>query len=122
MFRWASRTWRGVSPHERQALLTGRGSPVRPGIMESVITGTDPGSMLRVYRKQIPAGEGVTLRCWTDHIRRHWSNHEEMMKWSKRERVFGLEIPEAYGGLGYSPFFHVRFLRRLASIDITDCP
>ena len=51
-----------------------------------------------------------------------WEDHdlpEEAWDFIKRERFFGMIIPEAYGGLGFSPYAHSEVVRKIATRSVS---
>ncbi|RMH59534.1 MAG: acyl-CoA dehydrogenase [Zetaproteobacteria bacterium] len=54
------------------------------------------------------------LDDWDIH-QRHHDLPEEVWRYLKRERFFGLIIPKAYGGLGFSAYAHSRVVQAIAS-------
>jgi len=113
MYSWALRVWRGVSVHERQALLAGGSRAAGGGLMDGVIGGRRM-DMRKWAPCALTSAESELLDRWTSEWR---AGETPIREWVRRERVFGLEIPKEHGGLGLSPLFHSRFLRRLATMD-----
>lgn len=51
-----------------------------------------------------------------------WEDHdlpEKAWDFIKRERFFGMIIPEAYGGLGFSPYAHSEVVRKIATRSVS---
>ena len=44
---------------------------------------------------------------------------EEAWEFIKRERFFGMIIPEAYGGLGFTPYAHSEVVRKIATRSVS---
>jgi len=114
MYRWAKRIWGTISVHERQALLSGgTGGRRSESLMDRLMMGRSPDKewLRSKTRVVLSDDESERLERWTA------ADLGGISGWAGKERAFGLEVPREYGGLGLSPLFHARFLRRLATVD-----
>lgn len=116
MYSWAVRIWRGIAPHEKQMLLSGSSSADGTNLMNHLLKGSSAVRAIpSIHKPALSDDEQDTLRRWSEDLRQLPSS--SLTGWARREAVYGLEIPREYNGKGFSPLFHARWLRRLASWD-----
>jgi len=118
MFSWAKQVWSSLSPVEKQALrISKRSSVKKPSVYETIVQGKSRTDLWRSLQPPLFShGDYTRIQRWKRHLLMIHTD-TEMKEWTRKERVFGLEIPQEWTGLGASPYFHSKVLRLLASND-----
>lgn len=119
MFRWATKVWKTISEHEKQSLLRnakiGHSRP-KAYAFDHLCNGRKL-DLSQLKPAQLSKVEELQLNMWTQELSTKWKNESVIKKYITSEGMYGLEIPREYEGLGFSPYFHSRFLRRLVCLD-----
>lgn len=114
MYRWARKIWSTIAPHERQVLMRSK-KPTTQGFYDCLIAGRLP-SCTNYPPAVLTPDELRLLVSWKDKASQSLENGQ-MGMFASHQKMYGLEIPQQWGGIGGSPYFHSRVLRWLSTID-----
>ena len=121
LFAWARRALPAMSDTEREALEAGdvwwdaelfTGSPDWRKLLAT------PPARLTAAEQTFLDGPVEELCRQLDDWRINWEWRDlppEIWDYLKRQRFFGMIIPEAYGGLGFSAFAHSEVVRKIST-------
>lgn len=121
IFRWAKKVLPGLSETEREAINSGsvwwdaelfKGKPDW-----KVLTETKAPRLIPAEQAFLE-GPCEELCGMVDEWAINWEQGdlaERVWEFIKREKFFGMIIPERYGGLGFSAFAHSEIVRRISS-------
>jgi len=121
IFNWARKALPGLSETEREAINSGsvwwdaeifKGNPDW-----KVLTGAEA-PKLTAAEQAFLDGPCERLCGMVDEWAINWEKGDlapHVWEFIKREKFFGMIIPEKYGGLGFSAFAHSEIIRRISS-------
>ena len=112
LYRWAIKVWKQLSVTEKEALL--RPFPTKFSFIGNLLSGKK-NPLLRPV--ELNKNESEQIHNWSQQLLVNLKDDLKMESFLSKEKMYGLEIPTKYGGLGYSPYFHSRWLTRIASVD-----
>jgi acyl-CoA dehydrogenase len=124
LFGWATRALPTLSETEREALEAGdvwwdadlfAGNPDWSKLLAT------PPAQLNEAEAAFLAGPVEELCAMVDDWRINWELRDlppEVWAFLKRERFFGMIIPERYGGLGFSAFAHSEVVRKISTRSV----
>lgn len=125
IFHWAKGVLPALSDTEREAIEAGdtwwdaalfTGDPDWGELLSF------PKPTLRPDEKRFIEGPVETLCAMLDDWRMTWETRDlppEAWDFLKREKFFGMVIPKAYGGLGFSAFGHAEIVRKIATRSVS---
>ena len=121
MFQWANKIWKTIQPYERQALLrTTYNKKKKKGFYDAMIAG----QALREhdYKRYTPCSlnkvDDELLKKWKKEISSSlYLNEKNIENIIGKEKMYGLEIPQKWNGIGSHEYFHARVLQWLSGVD-----
>jgi len=124
IFRWAARTMPPISETEREAIGAGTvwwdgelfsGNPDWQALLDM------PPARLSAREQAFMDGPVHELCAMVDDWKIAWEDRDlpkEVWDFMRREKFFGMIIPEAYGGLGFSNAMHSEVVRTVSSASV----
>jgi len=130
MYSWAQKVWCTLSAHERQSLMRPMASVGKVGFMDRLMRNQVQGtghssscskktfSLYSLPHPVLPPTDVALEKKWiTNHLFSNEKQQKEMKEICRQEKIYGMEIPVANGGLGISTYLHSMFLRYLVTVD-----